>query len=337
MDLALALADIGVVPVGDHGLIGVRAAATDVEHPPVGGGDQPVRLADLVGLARLVGPGDAFRLVVGVDGGLAVGPHQPGRPQQRATQMVAEVGFAVGVRGAAHPGVEGTPAVVVAAPGDRVVPAVGARARLVRDLPHPGHGVDGAGRIGLPVQPGVGPLPLQRKVLGGRMHPVADLDRGALDGGRAAVGGPGADQSGEPVRVRLGARRVVDAEEPASRLHVRLQTRLLLRVEDVAAAGQEDHRVVGAELLGGGEDGGVVGGHGLEPLVRRAALPDLLDGRDPGVHRRRLRGRRAVEDQHLDVAAAGWRRQGQRCPRAGPCLRSVGRWNRPGRRRGSAE
>src|SRR5262249_39263027 len=145
MDLTLALADVRVVPVGDHGRAVVATAAADVEHPAVLGHDEAVRLADLVGLARLIGLGDALGLVVRVDGGLAVGAGEPGGPQQRAAQMGAEVGLLEGGHRAAHAGVEGAAAVVVTAPGDRVVRAVGAGARLVAGLADPGHGVHRAG------------------------------------------------------------------------------------------------------------------------------------------------------------------------------------------------
>src|SRR5690606_15569914 len=106
-DLALALADVRVVPVGDDRLGGVGAAAADVQDAAVGGGDQAMGFTDLVVLPRLVGPGEPLRLVVPVDRGLAVGLHQPGGPQQGAAQVVAEVGLVVGRHGAAHAGVEG--------------------------------------------------------------------------------------------------------------------------------------------------------------------------------------------------------------------------------------
>lgn len=313
VDLTLALADVRVVPVGDHRNAAVRAAAPDVEDPAVLRGHQAVRLADLVVLAGLVGLGQALGLVVGVDGGLAVGLRQTARPGQRAAQMVAEVGLGEARRRTAHGRVEGAAAVVVTAPGDRVVPAVGTLARAVGELPDPGHGVHVAGRVVLPVQPVVRALPLQREVLRRRVLPVADLHRGALHVLRTVRRRTGADQAGEPVGVRFGARRVMDAEEAAPGLHVGLQTRLLLRVEHIAAAGQEDDRVEGAELLAVGEDPGVVGGDGLEAPRLGAAEPDLLDGRDARVHGRRLLARRGVEHQDLDIGPAWRRGKGQRC------------------------
>ncbi len=315
VDLALALADVGVVPVGDDGLGGVGAAAADVEHAAVGRGDQAVRFADLVVLPGPVGVGEPLRLVVAGDGRLAVGPHQTRRPQQRAAQVLAEVGLVVRRHRPAHAGVEGPSAVVVPAPADRMVPAVGALARLVRRLAHPGHGVHVAGGVLRPVQPLVGALPLDGKVLGGRMAPVADLDGGPLDLRRARRGRPGTDQPGEPVRVRLRAGRVVDAEEPAAGLHVRLQPGLLVGAEDVAAAGEEDHRVVAPEPAPVGEDRGVLRRLDPEALGGRAGLPDPLDGRDPGVHQRGLVAGCGgpVEDQDPDVGAARRRLDRHRC------------------------
>lgn len=282
VDLALALADVRVVPVDDDRDGAVGPAAPDVEDPPVGRGHQTVRLADLVVLTRLVGLGQALGGVVGGDRRLAVGLRGPVRPGEGAAQMVAEVGLREAVRRAAHGRVEGPAAVVVAAPGDRVVPAVGARARLVRQLPYARHGVHVTGRVLRPVQPLVGALPLQRQALGGRVDPIADLDGRPLHRSRAVRRGTRSDQSGEPVRVRLGPRRVMDAEETAAGLHVGLQARFLLRVEDVAPAGQEDDGVERAEPLAVGEDLRVGRGHGREPAGLRAAQPDLLDRRDAG-------------------------------------------------------
>jgi hypothetical protein len=75
----------------------------------------------------------------------------------------------------------------------------------------------------------------------------------------------------------------MDADETAARLHVGLQAGLLLGVEDIAAAGQDDDRVVTPQCPLVGEDPRVVGGLGLEPLVHRTGQPDPLDRRDAGV------------------------------------------------------
>lgn len=307
MDLAPALADVGVVPVGDDGRAGVGPAAADVEHPPVGCRHQAVRLADLVVLPGLVGPGHALGGVVGVDGGLAVCAREARGPGEGAAKMVAEVGPGEAVDRTAHAGVEGAAAVVVTAPGDWVVPAVGAGGGLVRTLLDAGHGVHAAGRVRRPVEPGVRPLPLQRKRRGGRMPAVADLDDRALHRARCA-GRPGADQPGEPVGVRLGARRVMNADEASAGLQIRLQPGLLLRVEHIAAAGQKDDRVVRAEPGGFGEDGGVVRGLGREPAGGGPGPADGLDRRDTRVDGRRLGGGRGVEDEDFHILAARGRR-----------------------------
>lgn len=137
------------------------------------------------------------------------------------------------------------------------------------------------------------------------MLPVADLNRRSLYVRWTAGRRTGPDQTGEPVRVRLGARRVMDSEEAAARLHVRLQAGLLLRVEHIAATGQKDDGVVLAELLAVGEDGGVVGGDGLEPAGLRPGEPDLLDRRDSGVYGRDSSVAEAWNTSTLTLAPPG--------------------------------
>ena len=91
---------------------------------------------------------------------------------------------------------------------------------------------------------------------------------------------------------------------------IRLQPGFLLRVEHIAAAGQEDDRVVRAELGGVGEDRGVVGGVGLEPLGGRARSG--RSSRSPRYRRRRSatprwpsRGRPAPVRSGRPAATAG--------------------------------
>ena len=195
-----------------------------------------------------------------------------------------------------------------------MVGAVGTLSRGVGGLPDAGDRVDLPGRVLLPVQPLVGPLPLQRQVLGRRVDPVADLHGGALRLGAAARGGPGPDQLAEPGGVRLGAGRVVNAEEAAAGLHVRLQARLLLGVEDVPSAGEEDDGVVAAELALVGEDRGVGAGLGDEAFLGGPGVADLLDRLDARVHVGRLGAGGPVEDQYAGLGAAWRGRQRHRCP-----------------------
>ena len=102
--------------------VGAAVAAADVEDPAVAGDREAVRLAAggeaggrRAGADQLRGP------VVGVDRRLAVTADEAGGPLEGAEQVLLEVGLGVADSDAAHAGVEGAAAAVVAAPRDRLV------------------------------------------------------------------------------------------------------------------------------------------------------------------------------------------------------------------------
>ncbi len=154
VDVAAADADVAVRevedawrgPGADHGAalrVGPAVAAADVDRPAVGRHRDAVRLAGVREVAAR--PVDeALALVVGRDRRLAAGADHARAPLDRAEQVGAEVGLPVAGGRPAHAGVEGAPALEVAAPGDRPVGATdggavaggGVRGVVARDGVH---------------------------------------------------------------------------------------------------------------------------------------------------------------------------------------------------------
>ena len=77
-------------------------------------------------------------------------------------------------------------------------------------------------------------------VLGRRMHAVADLDDLLGRGGRAARGGPRADQVAVEGAAGLALGGAADADEAAAAVDVALEGGLLRGVERVAGVAEED-------------------------------------------------------------------------------------------------
>src|SRR5690606_24742708 len=172
-------------------------------------------------------------------------------------------------------GVPGPSAVVVVAPGDRVVVPHGVAADVVGGLVQRGQHVDPAPRVVPERVPLVRPLPLRGQVVGRGVGRVLDDDGRRRSPGRVA-GEVGADEAAVPGPVVLGVARGVDAGVAATVLDVLLERRLLLVVEDVTGRREPDDDVVLGEVLGG-EGTGVLGGVDGEAVL----LAQLLDRRDP--------------------------------------------------------
>ncbi len=184
-------------------------------------------------------------------------------------------------------------AVVVVGRGQRVVSD---HDRLLR--PHLGPpGVHAGQPLGVVVAVDQLGLALARRVL------PADPDLDDLLGRGDAAGGAGADQVGEPGRVRLCANRIVDADETAAVPDERLERGLLCGVQGHALGGQEHHAAVARQVLGG-EDRRVLGHVDAEA----ARLAQVLDRRRSALDWVVLLCRRTMEHQHVDRGVGGLRR-----------------------------
>ena len=241
---------IGDGRLADHlAAVGVGAAvgAADVDRPAVVGQRHAVRLA-AVGQVAGGGADQALGRVVGHDRGLAAAADEARGPLDRAQQVLLEVRLAVAGGRPAHAGVEGTTALVVAAPGDRPVGAArgGAVAGGRADGAVARDGVDRARGTRGPAVVDVVARPLERQALGGRVHAVAEDDDLVGGRGRARRVGARADQPGDEGVARLGLGRRADADEPAAALDVALQGGLLRGVQAVARVVEEDHGAVAA-------------------------------------------------------------------------------------------
>ena len=205
-------------------------------------------------VARPVAVGPALielgAAVVGVDRRLAVAAHEAGGPLERAEQVLAEVVLGVGGLDAAHAGVEGAAAAVVAAPRDRVIGAADGRAVAGRRVDARGS----ARRCGPCPSGGVSTCTRGRcgsTAAAGRAWTGARGRRGrrpASDGVGRVVVRARADQAVDEARARLDGRGRADAEEALAVLDEALQRRLTGGVEHVAADVEEDERLVALEL-----------------------------------------------------------------------------------------
>ncbi len=235
--------------------LGVSAAvaAADVDDPAVRSDRQAVRLARRLQPGRDGAAADhAGRLVVAGDRRLAAGAHGAVGPLDRAEQVTLEGVVAVARLRAAHAGVEGAAAEVVATPGDRGVGVgdVGAVAGRRVGRADARDGVDGAGRPRRPLVPDVRAGPFERQVARRRMHAVADLDDRVAGRRRARGGRARADQAVEEGDAGLDLGGRADADEPAAAAHVLLERGFLHRAEPVAGRVEEHDRAVVREVVG---------------------------------------------------------------------------------------
>jgi hypothetical protein len=144
----------GAVRVG----VAERAVARGVQDALVGEHGEADRLA---GLRGALGQRDA--LEVAPLGAAALARDEVGRPLDAADQVRAELRLRVGLGGVAAAGVPGAPAVVVLAPGDRVVDAHRAGAGVVGGLVERGQHVHVAARVLAEAVPLVVALPALRE------------------------------------------------------------------------------------------------------------------------------------------------------------------------------
>ena len=255
-------------------------------------------------------------LVVGEHGGAAVavdGVGDAGRPAQGSVQVLAEVGV-VARRRRAERGVEGAAALVVLAPGDRVVgahraagdrvqhPVVGLlRERLLDDR---GEDVADAADVGREVVPLLRAIPVLVVVLAGVVHAVGDLDRAALRRGLARRAG--AEDVGQELPLGLGLDRRVHAHEAAAGAEPRLERCFLVRAERAAVRVEEENGVVPHEPMLV-ELAGAVGDDDVEVLLAR----ELADLPHAGVDVGRLRPvvPRVHEDDELGRSGLRARRE----------------------------
>jgi hypothetical protein len=281
-----------------------------VQHPAVRQHGERHRFARLVVQRHL--------LVVADHGGAAVAFDDAGGPLDAAEQVLPEVAVPVGLDRVAEPGVPGTPALEILAPGHRVVEPHGAAG--VAGLVHGRQHVRGATDVGRVVVPLLGERPVPRHGLGRRVCPVGDPDGRLGDCRRAGRSSAEHAAVEGPVLFRLGGGVYADVAPTVA--EVRLEGGLLGRVQYVAGGVEEHHGPVVGQI-GRGESAGVLRDGDGEP-VRLAQCPDgaytVRDGRAPSA--RRLR-----EHQHLVAGrSAGC---GAQCGR--PVLNDDGRLVRRGR------
>ena len=214
------------------------------------------------------------------------------------------------VAGVADGRVERAPALVVLAPGDRVVDAHRAAARSVGRLVDRGEHVREAPDVAGEVVVLVAELPVLGQRLAGVVDAVRDLDPGAVErGGRA--GGAGAEQVGQELPVGLGDDRRVDAEEAAAVLVVVLERGLLGGVQHVTGGVEEHHGAVALEVALGEDAGRAAGLADAEVVLAAEVLErvDALAGRAVGLAARLGEGehaeaRRVVGERGRVLAAA---------------------------------
>ena len=214
------------------------AVARGLDHAAVGEDVEADRLVE-VRRSR-----DLRLLVVGDDRGAAVavdGVGDAGRPFDRALEVLAGLGAGERV----DAGVERAPALVVLAPGDRVVEAH--RAARVGPLVDGGQHVRDAADVAVEVQVGVGVTPRQRQVAARGVAAVGDLDRRLRRRGRGALGAR-SEHVGQELPLGLGGDRVADGEEAAAFGEVGLERGLLGVAEHVAGGAGEDHGAVALEV-----------------------------------------------------------------------------------------
>src|SRR5690606_26182444 len=240
-------------------------------------------------------------LLVGArDGRGAVGVLDARRRPDAPEDVLEERGLGEGGLGVAAAGVPGPAAVVVVAPGDRVVRAHGEVTGLVARLVERREDVDLAAHVRLVAVPLVRPVPLEGQVRGGGMHAVGDVD-GAVRGARGVAGEVGPDELSVPGPVVLGVARGVDAGVAAAALDVLLESSLLRVVQHVTRGGEPDDDVVVGEVLLG-EVGGVLGVLNREAVVGAELLDRgdaLLDGPVPEAGR-------LAEHQRAELAVVRW-------------------------------
>ena len=206
-------------------------------------------------------------------------------------------------RRVAERGVERAAALVVLAPGDRVVGAhraagdaverVALRLRAERVLHDRVEDVRDPAHVGREVVEVVRPVPVLRQALARVMDAVEHLQRAGLDVG-AARGARAEDVRQErPRRVGLDGR--ADADEGAALAEVGLEVGPLWIRQRARDARVEEHdRAVGVEVRGGELGTDISGGGGGDGVV--AARRAGLDRRDARGRQRILRTR---DHQHL--------------------------------------
>lgn len=199
----------------------------------------------------------------------------------------------------AHAGVPAAAAVVVLAPGDRVLGTHRAAARRVGRLVHRREDVDLAARVRAEVVPLVRALPPPVDAGGRGVGRVLDLD-GRGRGARGVVVEVGADQVAVPGPRVLGVGGRMDAGVPATGLDVALERALLGLVEHVAGGGEEDDDLVLGEVLVG-EGRGVLGRRDVEAV----GGAELLDGGDALVDVAVPEGSGLREDQGVELVGLG--------------------------------
>ena len=212
------------------------------------------------------------------------------------SRCLRKFGLAVAGGGPAHAGVEGAPALEVAAPGDRPVACRPSRCRR-----RPGRRSRGSGRRCGPCRSDAGSSGTRCRCASTRAADllVAGCTRSptattwSLTRSRAGGIGPGrTDQAGDERVAGLGLSRAADADEAAAGLDVGLERGLLGGAEPVALVVEEDHGAVVREVRG--VELRRVGG-----VVDREAVrgPERLDRGDTRVRSSRpsARGTRARE------------------------------------------
>lgn len=272
-----------------------RAAQLDVEDTPVGGDGELHRVGGVVVQRDLLEGrlrrGPFARLTAVAFGGAR-------RPLDAAEEVPAQLRLVVVFRLVAQRGVPGPAAVVVGAPGDRVVVAHGVRSRFVRRLVQRGEDVDVLTGVGGEVVPLVLADPGGKQSGGRRMcgvlYPYGRLLE-LVGAGGVALEERAAHEIGPPGPVRLvHVRRRVQPDESSAALDVALERVPLPGVEGFLTVGEEGDGLVPRQPFVGEDRGILCLGHG-----EAVFLAELFDGREGGRDRVVPEAGRLVEEQHV--------------------------------------